>query len=319
MATMTTITNPQGVHTYYSKKLLKTLELRLQLYRLGVKAVLPRNSGNIIQWMRYARLAVATTPLVEGVPPTENQLVQTNITAPIQEYGDYVKISDLLEATAFDPVVDSALEHLARQGAETLDTIIVNELVTQLPAQYANNKTSLATVGVNDVFTAKEILKAVITLKKNLVGPMTDDEYVAIVHSASLGDLMNDTNVGSWVDLNKYFDAAAKRPLKGEVGKTYGTIILESQNIPSTVTGTLGGARVYSNIVLGEDAFGVVQLDGKSVQTFVKPVGSAGSLDPLNQVGTVGWKVLGFAAKYMGGVANGTADLGVIIYSGSQF
>jgi N4-gp56 family major capsid protein len=316
---MTTITNPQGVHTFYSKKLLSVLEQRLQMYALGVKAVLPRNSGNMIQWLRYQRLAPATTPLVEGIPPTENQLIQNSVIAAIQEYGDFVKISDLLEATAIDPVVESALEHLGRQGALTLDTIIINELVTTLPAQYANNKTSLATVGSSDVFTAKEILKGVITLKKNLVGPMVDDDYIVVAHSASLGDLMNDTNVGSWVDLNKYFDAAAKRPLKGELGKTYGARILESQNIPFTNVGTLGGATVYSNILLGEDAFGVVQLDGKSVQTFVKPVGSAGSLDPLNQVGTVGWKVLGFAAKYMGGVANGTSDLGVIIYSGSQF
>jgi len=75
--------------------------------------------------------------------------------------------------------------------------------------------------------------------------------------------------------------------------------------IPGTNTMTLrpagGGAEgvdVHSTLVYGQDHAGCVELDsvGKNVQVIVKPAGSSGALDPLNQRGTIGWKVKGFTA-----------------------
>jgi N4-gp56 family major capsid protein len=50
--------------------------------------------------------------------------------------------------------------------------------------------------------------------------------------------------------------------------------------------------------VYGQDAFGTVELggNGKNVEIIIKPVGSSGALDPLNQRGTIGWKVKGFCS-----------------------
>lgn len=316
-ATMNTTTNSANLYLYYVKKLLKVFDQTLQLYDLGMKQPLPEGFGTQVKWLKYEILSALTTPLVEGVPPIEESLTTINVTATVAQYGGWVKISDLLETTAIDPVVNSALDRLGRQASLTLDTLIRDELDSTLPIQYANGKASLATTGVNDVMTAKEILKAVVTLKKNFVTPHTGNDYMGVLHVTSSGDMQNDTNIGSWVDLNKYIDPAAERPFNGECGKVYGCRILESQNIFSTASGTLAGATVYSNIVLGEEPFGVVELDSKSIQTFVKPLGSAGSADPLNQIGTVGWKSLGFAAKYLGG--NGTPDRGVLVKAGSAY
>ncbi|MEG0767198.1 MAG: N4-gp56 family major capsid protein, partial [Clostridia bacterium] len=67
----------------------------------------------------------------------------------------------------------------------------------------------------------------------------------------------------------------------------------------ATITPTGGGAsgaKVASTLVYGKHAFGCVQLDGtgKNIQTIIKPHGSSGTEDPLNQRGTIGWKVNGF-------------------------
>lgn len=317
MSTMTTGTNSANLYYYYNKKLLTVFDQVLQMVPLGIKTAIPQGMGTLVKWLSYVRLNAATTPLVEGVPPTEENLTTFNITATVQQYGGWVKISDLLEQTAIDPVVDSALERLGKQGALTLDTLVLNELGSNLPNQFANNKPSLITTGSGDVLTSKEVLKAVVTLKKAFVYPHTGNDYVSVVHSACAGDMMNDTNIGSWVDLNKYIDPASKRPFNGELGKVFGCRVLESQNIQSTTTGTLGGATVYSNVVLGDECFGVVSLDKSNVQTFVKPQGSAGSADPINQVGTVGWKALGFAAKYLGGGSG--PDRGIQIRAGSAY
>jgi len=319
MATMTTISNPSMLWLFYSKTLLETLYKTLQFYPLGEKTNLPAGMGKQAKWLRYQRLAAATTPLTEGVPPTETAINTYNVTADIRQYGAYIRYSDELKLTAIDRI-QGAYEVLAQQGAETLDSIIISELDgSTIPNQFANGKTSLATTGSTDVLTAKEILKSVITLKKAFVGPHTGNDYVGVIHSACSGDVQNDTNVGSWVDLNKYIDPSKMRPFNGEMGKVYGCRLLESQNLTSTTSGTLGSTTVYANYVLGSKCFGVVNLDGKSVEQFVKETGSAGAVDPLNQVGTVGWKAVGFAAKYLGGAAVGTSDLGVRIRAGSQF
>ena len=57
-----------------------------------------------------------------------------------------------------------------------------------------------------------------------------------------------------------------------------------------------GTVDVYGTLISGQNAYGSVELEGggKNVEVIVKEPGSSGSLDPLNQRGTVGWKVKGF-------------------------
>ncbi len=62
-----------------------------------------------------------------------------------------------------------------------------------------------------------------------------------------------------------------------------------------------GGADIYSTLIYGQDAYGVVSLGGtgKNVSVIVNPPGSAGAYDPLKQFGTVAWKVNGFCATIL--------------------
>src|SRR5206468_4443222 len=55
---------------------------------------------------------------------------------------------------------------------------------------------------------------------------------------------------------------------------------------------TTGGANndVYATLVIGENAYGVCPLSGQAMQNIIKPLGSAGAADPLNQRATSGWK-----------------------------
>lgn len=55
---------------------------------------------------------------------------------------------------------------------------------------------------------------------------------------------------------------------------------------------------VFSTLVYGQNAFGSVELGGtgRNVEVIVKEPGSSGSEDPLNQRGTIAWKVKGFCS-----------------------
>lgn len=53
-----------------------------------------------------------------------------------------------------------------------------------------------------------------------------------------------------------------------------------------------GGKTIYSTIIIGKNAFG--SAGDKTVEIINKALGSAGTGDPLNQRGTVGWKAYRF-------------------------
>ena len=63
-----------------------------------------------------------------------------------------------------------------------------------------------------------------------------------------------------------------------------------------------GTNEVHATIIYGQNAFGMVKLGGKgkpNIQIIVKAPGSSGSEDPLNQRGTIAWKVPHFACAVL--------------------
>ncbi|MBR1659003.1 MAG: N4-gp56 family major capsid protein [Oscillospiraceae bacterium] len=56
--------------------------------------------------------------------------------------------------------------------------------------------------------------------------------------------------------------------------------------------GGAGGVDAYSTLFLAENAFGTTKVAGGGLEHIVKPLGSGGSSDPLNQRATVGWKAV---------------------------
>jgi N4-gp56 family major capsid protein len=66
--------------------------------------------------------------------------------------------------------------------------------------------------------------------------------------------------------------------------------------------GASNGDEVHATIIYGQDAFGMVKLGGTgkpNIQIIVKPLGSSGTEDPLNQRGTIAWKVPFFACAVL--------------------
>jgi hypothetical protein len=76
--------------------------------------------------------------------------------------------------------------------------------------------------------------------------------------------------------------------------------VLSSMSI--TPTGGGNSTEVHATIIYGQDAFGMVGLGTTSepnIQIIAKPAGSSGSLDPLNQRGSIAWKVPFFACAVL--------------------
>ena len=54
----------------------------------------------------------------------------------------------------------------------------------------------------------------------------------------------------------------------------------------------VNGADIYSTLILGDDAYGTTKIADGGLQHIVKPLGSGGTSDPLDQRSTVGWKAV---------------------------
>ena len=69
--------------------------------------------------------------------------------------------------------------------------------------------------------------------------------------------------------------------------------------VSGSITPTGGGADgapVYGTVIYGQNAYGDIELGmgGENVKIIINPPGSSGAADPLEQRGTIAWKVKGF-------------------------
>lgn len=285
------------MQTYYDRKVLLNAKPNLVFYEYGQKVVVPKNNGKVVQFRKWTPFEALDQALSEGVIPDGQSLAMTEVTATLNQYGGYVAVSDVLDLTAIDPVINDSVELMGDQGGLTIDTLIRDELLKGDEVQYAGGATSTATVAADDVLTVEDIRKAVRTLKNNKAPQFVRDGkgyYVAVVGPNTTFDLQSDP---VWQDVSKY--ANTEQLFTGEIGKLFGVIFVESTQASVAAGAGASSADVGQTLVFGKNAYGVIELEGGNLKSIIKPRGSAGTSDPLDQISTVGWKVDGFAAKIL--------------------
>ena len=231
--------------TFYDKTLITLAGANLIHEQFGQKRPIPQNNGKTIQFRKFSRLPKALTAITEGVTPAGNKLSVTGVTCTVDQYGDYIEQTDMLELTAVDNTIVEATKELASQAGLTLDTIVRNEIVGGTNVCYAPSVdgdtvtqtlsragiTGKCLLRVQDVFRAAAELKA-------MNAPKIGGSYVAIVHPYVAYDLMQDAGE-QWIGIQKY--ANPETILKGELGTLGGVRFVESTE-----------AKIYGPAVLSD-------------------------------------------------------------------
>ncbi len=372
--TQTASIQATSLKTWYDRTLLENMRPKLVHYEYAQKRPVPKNGGRTVDFRKWTPFSAVTSPLTEGVVPEGQALSMTNLTATLESYGGYVAISDMVDMTSIDPVVNDAVELMADQGGLSVDTLIREELHRSTNVMYAGDATRRVQLSPEDKLTMALIRKAVRALKKAKAPRFSRggrEFYIAIVGPDTVFDLQDDT---TWQAVAEYQDK--EKIFSGEIGRVFGVVFVEtteaklfqapslpeeltvSSYASETTTVTLSkalspqqaadltqigrikigvafydvesangtelklaagaspapngsdpvtacgpasdGSPVASTVVFGRNAYGCVDVEGNgNVHTLVKPAGSGGSSDPLDQITTVGWKVAGFAAKVL--------------------
>jgi len=274
--------------TFYNRSLLERLLPSLIFLKHGQKKPIPKKHGMTANFRKFNRLEPALEPIVEGITPKGNKLDITAIHAVVQQYGDYLTLTDLIDLAGIDPHVTEATQLLGEQAAETLDIVVRDIVAKGTNVYYVGGGTERSDVGDGDNITAQTMRRVRQIMARNNVKPYDGKDYLAFIHPDVSYDIMGDE---TWESANNY--ANTGRIFDGEIGRLYGVRYIESTLCPIFAGEGEGGEDVYGTIVIGKNAYGVPDIDGSSKpETIVKPLGSGGTEDPLNQRSSVGWKAM---------------------------
>lgn len=271
--------------TYYDNRLIDIAGPKLVHDQFGQRRPIPKNGGKTVEFRMYTPLGKAMQALTEGVTPEGNKLNVTAITATVKQYGDYIRMSDMLLLTAIDNNLVEALNLLGDQAGLTLDTVAREVLNGGTNVQYAEGQVASRTELTQEMLlTVKAVKMAVRTLKRQNA-PKIGTTYVGIIHPDVSFDLMEDPE---WKDWHKY--TTPENAYKNEIGEIGGVRFVESTEAKIFAKKGAAGKDVYSTLILGANAYGVTEVTGGGLETIVKQLGSGGTADPLNQRATAGWK-----------------------------
>ena len=254
---------------------------------------MPPHSGLVMNMRKLIPLETNTKALSEGDPGESVMLAETEVTVQLQQYGEYARCTGQARSDAFGHGHHAPHEAVCDAGARSIDAVVREELAKCANVIYAGGKASRAELTAADKLTSRELRKAVKTLKKNHAQTF-GGYYVAIIGPDTMYDLQEDE---AFVKVSQYQDK--ENIYTGEVGRLFGVRLVETTEAKIFEGAGADGADVASVIVLGQYAYGVTSLKGAKPRVIVKPAGSAGTADPLDQISTVGWKMDGFGAKLL--------------------
>lgn len=286
---------------HYNKLLFARAKPLLVHMQFGRKDGIPRNEGRAVSWRRFDRPAANTTALTEGTPGAVTRLSVLEVQATISQYGTHSHYTDLVSLQTIDPYISNVTEVFAEQMAISLDTVVRDVMLAGTTIQYASAATTrggASGVGSGMVLNYAEVREAVATLRSNDAPPFPEfgNKYAGIIHPNTEYDLMADS------DVIQSFQQAGVRgednPIfKGAIGDFYGVRWFVTSRAGTQDSLGLSNVDVYTTLILGKGYYGMVDYDAMRAEVIVKPIGSAGSEDPLNQVGSIGWKAAIAAAR----------------------
>lgn len=298
-------------NVYAERQMLKWAEPVMVLDKLGMSRPMPKNKTQTIKFRRPRTFTAATTPLVEGVTPSATAFRYDDVEVTIKQYGQIVEITDVIEDTHEDPVLNDAATQCGQNIGRTMEALNWGVLRAGTNVTYANGGARNAVNTPVSLSKLRAVVRGLMAEKAMTISKMlapgvnyatraVEPSFVAVCHTDCESDIrqlsgfipvaqygsrtmIHDRELGS-VENMRFITSPDLEPFTDEGGAFNGS----GTNMVTT-TGT--SADIYPILVFGQDAFGVVPLKGMgSVAPSIIRPGVMDKSDPLGQRGFVGWK-----------------------------
>ncbi len=291
---------PAGKDAYFNKQLLARAKPYQQHRMAAQKAKLPDGESDVMRWRRQNVLPTATVPLTEGVPPAGSTMSVLDQTVTLEQYGDYLTISDKVQYLISSPTMNDNMDLLAQQNGETLDELartVLEATGSVYNCQYGTNGNTPTELTAKDLRTVVKQLKGASAKMFTPIIRGENRDGTVPVRNAYWGMGHTDLEVdieelASFLPVAKY--PSPKLGRDGEIGSA-GNIRILLSPLGSV---TSGSPDVYNFFVAGRDAYGDVENDKLTIKHIFNDAKSGGTSNPLWQYSTQGWKAF-YAAKIL--------------------
>ena len=286
------------------KELIEILKQKLVWYKTAkVHPVSKGSNSKTVVFRGFNRLALALTPLNEGITPAGSNLTMNSVTAVLSQYGDFTTVTDIVEFLYDRSMIKDASDVLAVQSSETIDTVIMNVVSAGTAVIYGDGTVATrATITSAMKVTSALLTRAVRWLERNNVEkfaamPMIGNAYACVMHPDVVLDLRNDTN---WVSAVNYSSPTPSNEYRGdlftgELGYWQGVRVISTTMTPVYAAAGVSSQAIYGTLVYGKGFYAVSEFQG-GLKTYIHTGGVQDTSDPLEQRSTVGWKWEGVAA-----------------------
>lgn len=244
--TVTTL-SADMISAYIADKTLMIAEKKIVMNQLADQARLEKRSSKTFQYTRYERLALPSAPLTEGTTPAATPMSVSTVTATVDQWGQVVVLTDLVELVIKHPVLAKATERLATAAAELRDRELQETLLAGTNVQYAASRTSRATLTATDYLVTADIRKAVANLRNNGAQTFDGDMFVGVFDPSVEADITADT---TFVNASSY--SKIVNLLNMEAGRWMGARWLRS-NFLYTFSGLANNvaSQTYTDVATG--------------------------------------------------------------------
>ena len=310
MANINTAGFASAIKTFYERRLQTRAFPRLLHGRWLDQARL----GKFGAWesRKYGALAAVTSALQEGTTPAEQASPSLSVvTITPSWYGAFVGYTDEIEMVEYDPYVSEVSGILGEQCGLSADTIIRDYMVANGTIDYSHDKSGRATLDApNDNITYRDLLIQIASAEADGMLPADGLFWPIIIHPHTWATLMQDP---TFVNMFVQEDSGTDPIRSGYIGRILRMKFYMSSNAKEYADSGLNSTEdVYTLMIVGKEAMSIVgfggtlpslvdqggegggPLNGKSispVSLIGKALGSAGANDPLNQRGTIAWKM----------------------------
>lgn len=295
-----------AIKVQYERRLMTRALPRLVHGRWLTQARL--NKVGSYELRKYGGLAAVSNTLASGVTPAEQAAPSlTPVTISPAFYGAWIGYTDRMELEIFDPYISEVSGILGEQAGLSADTIVRDYIVANGTIDYSNDKSAVGSLDAPaDNISYRDFLIQMASFEASNV-PNVGGPTPVIIHPHSYATLMLDP-----VFVNLF--TKESDPLRsGYVGKLLNyEFYVTSNAYEAADVGAGSTTDVYGLIFMGPESVGCVGFSGtmpnmggdggdkeytgtgkrvSPVQIIGKPLGSGGTNDPLDQRGTLGWKM----------------------------
>jgi len=206
-------------------KLLDRSSLRLVMGGLCDNISMREGAGLTAYMVRYKRMDVPLSTLTEATTPTQSTFSLEQVTVTLDQWGDYLEISDVAQLTAKHPLMTQCVELLADNAARVMDREITIVMLAGTNVQYGDGSVaSRSTITSSMIISDTIVQKVRVTMVNNGAPP----------RGGPSGDAKQVATSGNFQNGNSYVAVCSPNVI-GDVQR------------PSTSFGTRASAATYPN------------------------------------------------------------------------